>query len=246
MRKFFRASKKSLFLHLKLEKMAEEFKDEPIVDIGEAYSKTEHFIEENKKGISIAVGIVIAVVGLYFAYKYWYIAGQEAEAQKEMYMAEMYFQKDSFDLAINGDGLHKGFIEIADDYSLAPSGNLAQYYLGISYMHKGEYDNAIERLEKFDSDDQMLAPIATGAIGDAQMELGKTDEAIKEYLKAAEQSKNNFTSPIFLKKAGMAYEEKENFADAAKVYERIKADYSKSEEAKDIDKYIERAKAKAN
>jgi tetratricopeptide (TPR) repeat protein len=226
-------------------KMAEENKDQPIVDIGEAYSKTEHFIEENKKTISIAVGVIIAVVGIYFAWQYWFVAGREADAQKDMFMAEMYFQKDSFNLAINGDGTNKGLQEIVDNYSFTPSANLAEYYLGISYLRKGEFENAIEHLENFDSDDQILGPIAIGATGDANMELGKTDAAIKKYLAAAEKNHNTFTSPIYLKKAGMAYEAAGNNAEAAKVYELIKADYSKSNEASDIDKYIERAKTKS-
>lgn len=224
--------------------MTEE-KDQPIIDVEQAYSKTEQYIIENKQSLSIIAGAIIVLVGGYFAWKKLYIEPEDQTAKAEMYKAEQYFEQDSFDLAINGNATFKGFSQIIEDYGATPSGNLAHYYLGISYLKKGEYENAIEHLEEFDADDQMIAPIATGAIGDAQMELGKVDDAISHYIKAAEQSKNGFTSPIFLKKAAMAYEEKANYNDAIKIYERIRKDFPKSNEGKDMDKYIARAQVLA-
>lgn len=217
--------------------MAED-KDTPIVDVEQVYSKTEHYIEENKKSITIILGVIIALIGGYFVWKYWYVAGQEEEAQKAMFTAESYFEKDSLDQAINGVGDKAGFLEIADEYSITNAGNLAHYYLGIAYLRKGEYQNAIDHLQEFDGNDQVVGSIAIGAIGDAYMELKNTDEAISYYLDAAKNNKNNFTSPIYLKKAGLAYEEKADHKNALKVYEQIKKDYPKSTEASDIDKYI--------
>jgi len=217
--------------------------DEPIVDVENAFSKTELFIEENKKSLTLIVLTIIALVGGYFAWKYWYVAGQEVEAQKEMFTAESYFEKDSLDKAINGDGEFLGFVDIADKYSITASGNLAQYYLGISYLRKGAYEKAIEHLTKFDSDDQIIAPIAIGAIGDAHHELGQAEEAATYYLKAAEKNTNNFTTPVYLQKAGLAYEEMKNYTDALKVYKRIKTDFLETTEGRSIDKYIARAEA---
>ena len=226
--------------------MAQEVTDEPIVDVEEAFSKTEAYIEQNKQSLMIILGVVVALVGGYFAYKYWYVAGEETSARAAMFKAEQYFEKDSLDKAINGDGTAVGFTQIVDDYSITPSGNLAEYYLGVCLLKKGQFEEAITHLEKFDSKDQMVAPIATGDIGDANLELGKTDEAITFYLKAAEQCNNNFTTPIYLKKAAMANEDKGNYADAVKLYERIKNEFSETMEGKEMDKYIGRAKALGN
>ena len=227
--------------------MAKEVKDEPIVDVEQAFSKTELFIENNKKSLIIIASAIVILVGGYFAYKYWYVAGEETKAQAEMFKAEQFFEKDSLDKAINGDNVNAiGFAEIADSYGMTPSGNLAEYYLGICYLKKGQYEDAIKHLESFNGKDQMVGPIATGAIGDANMELGKTDEAITYYLKAAEQSANQFTTPIFLKKAALANEDKGNYADAVKLYERIKNEYSETMEGKEMDKYIARAKTLGN
>jgi tetratricopeptide (TPR) repeat protein len=226
--------------------MSEQITDEPIINVEEAFSKTELYIEQNKKSLSIIALVVIALVGGYFAYKYWYVAGEETKARSEMFKAEAYFEKDSLDKAINGDGNGLGFSQIVDEYSITPSGNLAEYYLGICLLKKGQYEEAIQHLEEFDSKDQIVAPIATGAIGDAKLELGQADEAITYYIKAAEQSNNKFTTPIYLKKAAMANEDKGSYAEAVKLYERIKNEYSETSEGREIEKYIAHAKALGN
>jgi tetratricopeptide (TPR) repeat protein len=227
--------------------MAKEINDEPIVDVEQAFSRTELYIEQNRKGLMTVVAVLVAVVGGYFAYKYWYVAGEETKARAEMFTAEDYFGKDSIDLAMNGDANGAvGFIQIVEDYGVTPSGNLAEYYLGMCYLKKGMYAEAIEHLEAFDGEDQIVAPLATAGIGDANMEMGNVDEAITFYLKAAEQNANQFDSPICLKKAGLAYEEKGNYADAIKIYERIKNEYSESMEGKEMEKYISRAKSLGN
>ncbi len=227
--------------------MAKQINEEPIVDVEQAFSKTELYIEQNKKSLMIIAVVIVALVGGYFTYKYWYVAGEETKARTEMFKAEDFFGKDSIDKAMNGNGpAALGFIQIADDYSITPSGNLAEYYLGICYLKKGKYEEAISHLKEFNSADQIVGPQATGAIGDANMELGKTDEAITFYLKAAEQSVNNFTTPIFLKKAAMADEDKGNYADAVKLYERIKNEFAETAEGKEMDKYISRAKGLGN
>lgn len=226
--------------------MAKETLDEPIVDVEQALTKTELYIEQNKNNLITIVAVIAVVVGGYFAYKYWYVAGEETKARAEMFKAEHYFEQDSLDKAINGDGVALGFTQIVDEFGSTPSGNLAHYYLGMSYLKKGQFEQAIEELEAFDGKDQIVGPQATGAIGDAHLELGKADEAISYYLKAAEQNVNNFTTPIFLKKAAMANEDKGSYADAVKLYERIKTEFNETAEAKDIEKYISHAKTLGN
>ena len=92
--------------------------------------------------------------------------------------------------AIKGDGVNLGFEQVIEEYGFTKSANLAHYYLGVSYLKQGKFEDAIAQLEDFDSSDEILGPIAIGAIGDAQMELSKTDEAIDSYLKAANKKKN--------------------------------------------------------
>jgi tetratricopeptide (TPR) repeat protein len=214
-----------------------------IVDVQEVYSKTENFIEDNKKILSIVVFGLIVIIGGYFGYKKLIIAPMEIEAHSQMFMAEKYFELDSLQKAIDGDGLNYGFIDIIDEYSGTKSANLAHYYLGICYRNTGEYELAIEELESFSSDDIIISAVALGAIGDSYMELNDIDQAINYYEKAAAHNTNNLTSPIYLFKAGLAYEDIQDFAAAEEKYNAIKTDYPDSRESQTIDKYIARVEA---
>ncbi|HCQ29510.1 MAG TPA: hypothetical protein DIU39_04425, partial [Flavobacteriales bacterium] len=92
--------------------------DDVVVDVEQVYSKTEEFIENNKKSLSVIVGAVVVLVGLYLAYNNFYQAPRETESKSNMYAAEQFFAKDSFNLAINGDGVnYYGFLDIIENYS---------------------------------------------------------------------------------------------------------------------------------
>jgi tetratricopeptide (TPR) repeat protein len=188
--------------------------------------------------LTIIVSVIIVLVLGFFGFKRLYVAPREAEAKEQMFMAERYFGRDSLALALNGDGMYPGFLQIIDDYGITKSANLAHYYTGIIYLRQGNFDEAIYHLDKFKSKDQVVSAMATGAIGDAYMEKNDISEAVGYYVKAAEMRDNEFSAPVFYLKAGMAYELQEKFRDALKMYEKIKYDYPTSNEAREIDKYI--------
>jgi len=223
-----------------------EVTDDKFESIESALSRTERYIEENQKSLTIIVGAVIVAVGIYFAFTKWYLKPLEEEAQKQMYVAEQYFEKDSFNLALNGTGGYPGFLSIIDEYGLTKSAKLSQYYAGICYKNMGKYAEAIDYLKKFDSDDKIVSNIALGSIGDCYSELGDADEAVKYYKRAAENVKNDFTSPVYLMRAGILLEEKGNFDKALKVYETIQKEHAKTYEGQQIEKYIARVKVKGN
>ena len=210
-----------------------------------ALSKTEQYIEENQKSLTIIVAVIAVLVAVYLGYKKFYLAPTEKEAQAEMYVAQKYFEADSFRLALNGDGSYLGFLDIIDDYGATKSANLAQYYAGICYLKLGDYETAIEELKKFDANDVMVATIALGAIGDAYVELGELKEGLSFYLKAAARKKNDFTTPIYLKKAGLVYEEMGDYEKALEMYRNVEREYPGSQEAFDIDKYITAVEVKS-
>src|SRR6187402_933630 len=110
------------------------------LDFNETINKTEGYINENKKSITIIGVIILVVIVGYFGYTNLIVKPQEVNAQKEMFMAEKYFQVDSVDKALNGDGQFMGFIEIIDTYGSSNSANLAHYYVGMCYMKKGEWE----------------------------------------------------------------------------------------------------------
>lgn len=215
-------------------------------NLSEQLGKVEHFITENKKSLLIISASVIALIAIFFAYTQLYLAPREVEAADQMFQAERYFSIDSLDKAINGDGNFDGFVAIIENYSGTKSANLANYYLGMAYLKKGKFEEAIESLESFDSDDLILAPLALGAIGDAYSELNQNDKAISYYKKAVKQSKNNFTAPMFLMKQALLCELENDNEAAVAAYKTIKTEFNESAEARDIDKYIARAEAKMN
>ena len=224
--------------------MAKNKKEEDpqtISNFEETLTKTEQFLEENYKNILIVVGVLVALVAIIWLSKL-YLNKRDAEAQSQMYQAERYLEMDSLNLALNGDGNYLGFLDIASDYKLTKSGNLARYSAGICYLQLGKYQEAIDFLTKYSKKDKVIGSLALGATGDAYVELGNTEKGISLYIEAADYASNSFNTPIFLMKAGELYELSGKYQDALKLYERIESEYPGSTEGTTIDKYIARVK----
>ncbi|MBC8003858.1 MAG: tetratricopeptide repeat protein [Verrucomicrobia bacterium] len=217
-----------------------------LTEVESALTKTEQFLESNQKLISIVIGAIVVIAVGYLAFNKFYLEPRVQKAQDEMFQAQIYFEKDSFNLALNGDGNNPGFLDIIDDYGSTDAGNVANYYAGISYLHSGQFEKAIDHLKKFDTDDVLLGPIAVGAQGDANVELGKTDKAIDLYTEAYKMNDNELTSPIYMLKAAELLESNNKAAEALKIYETIKEKFPLSNEGRNIDKYIARVKVKMN
>lgn len=215
--------------------------EEQLAAVEETLTNTEKWIESNQKILSRIVFVIVGVIAFYLGYDKFYAEPLNKEAHAEMFMAEKYFETDSFNLALNGDGQYLGFIDIASDYSGTSAGNLANYYAGICHLNLGDNESAIDLLSSFNANDEIVSSIAFGGIGDAYMNLGDSDKAISFYEKAAKNSKNKFTTPIYLKKAALAHESNGDYNEALEHYEKIKAEYGETREAADIDKYITRA-----
>ncbi len=213
-----------------------------IVKVEEALSKTERFIESNQKILTIVIGVIVVVVLVFFGFKRFYMAPREQAAKEQMFMAEKYFDSDSLNLALNGDGMYPGFLAIIDDYRMTKGANLSKYYAGLCYLKMGRFEEAIDHLKSFKGKDQIIAPMAKGAIGDAYLELNQPEKAVSYYIEAADLKENDFTAPIYLMKAGWTYEILKDYKKALETYERIKYKYPTSNEAREIDKYIARAK----
>jgi tetratricopeptide (TPR) repeat protein len=213
------------------------------------------YYEKNKKMINYVGGGLALLIGALCFFKLYYLPEQEKEAANEIFWAESLFEKDSFNLALKGGAMvmsadgqkqMKGFEQVADEYSMTKTGSLANYYAGICYLRTGKFEQAIEFLDKYNGSDDVIAPIAIGAMGDCHMELNRQDEAVKYYLKAADKSNNIFTTPFYLKKAGFVYELKAQYSDALNVYERIQKEFPKSTESAEIEKDIAKVKALGN
>lgn len=219
----------------KKEAQGKEFYENPEV-LAEQISKAEEVFEKNKNIVFGALAVIALAVAGVFGYNY-YVDSQNETAQSEMFQAVYYFESDSLDLALNGDGNSYGFLDIIDNFGLTKAGNLANFYAGAAYLKKGEFDTSIEYLKSFDSDDLVLQARAYALIGDAYMELGNFYDAIDYYEKAANYKSNEYFSPIYLKKAAIAYEKVDDFKGAYKAYSTIVEKFPKSREVQDAIKH---------
>ena len=88
--------------------------EDQFIQVEQALSKTEQYLVKNQKSLMIILGAIIGLILLFKAYQKFYIEPLEEDAQIEVYMAELYFQKDSFNLALNGDVQYACFLDVAD------------------------------------------------------------------------------------------------------------------------------------
>ena len=209
-------------------------------EIESALTKTEQFIEDHQTKMIYGIGIIVLIVVVYLAFTRFYMKPKEKEALSQMYMAEQYFEKDSFNLALNGDGNYLGFLDIIDDYSITPQAKLARYYAGLSYLYLGQFDDAIDYLKGFKTKDILLKPVAHGSLGDAYLEKGEKDKALNQYEKAISSSDNEMTTPLYLMKAGKLLESMSKMEKALQYYTKIKEKYPTTTEGRVVDKYIAR------
>ncbi|HEA31369.1 MAG TPA: tetratricopeptide repeat protein [Leeuwenhoekiella sp.] len=222
--------------------------------LDEGANRTEQWVFKNQKAIFIIVGVIALLVLAYLAYDKFVDEPRELEASNEMYQAQNYFNdalngaaaKDSlYTLSLNGGEGKYGFLDIIDNYGSTKAGNLAQYYAGMAYLNTNKYQEAIEYLEDFASDDDelMLAPLAKGGIGDAFMQLNQPEEALDYYEQAAKIRNNEFTTPRFLMKAAVTAIELNDKDKAEELLSRIEEEYPNSPAAANVPLYMGMAKA---
>ncbi len=219
--------------------------------LDETASKTEEWVAKNQKYIFVIVGLAAVLVLGYLGYKEFVAKPKQATAVNDMFQAKKYFnaavngaEKDSlYTLALNGGEGKFGMLDIIEEYGGTDAGNLANYYAGMAYLNLKDYKNAVTYLGDFSSSDEALAPIAKGGIGDAFIQLNQPDDALGYYEEAAKLRTNEFTTPLYLFKAGTTALTLGQSDKALTYFKRIKEEYASSTEAANIDIFIGRAEA---
>jgi tetratricopeptide (TPR) repeat protein len=227
--------------------MAKKVKTTPTqaeANVGEIFSRSERFIETYKNHIMIGIGAIIFIVVVIFGVRQYYLLPKEAEAQEAIFPGENFLANQQWDLALNGDSAtYIGFLGVIDEYGFTKTGKLAKVYAGICCYHLEKYDEALNYLKAYSANDKIVDPVVTGLIGDCYVNTQNAEEGVKYFKKAALKANSEYISPIYLKKAGLAYESLADFKNAIEVYNLIKTKYTSSLEAADIDKYIDRVSA---
>jgi tetratricopeptide (TPR) repeat protein len=215
------------------EQPVERTAEEKVVD------SARDFWGKNNKVITYVLAGLVVVIGGYYAYKNFYKAPAEAKASEAIWKAEDYYRLDSFQLALNGDGVNSGFLKAISKYSGTKAGNLSKFYAGACYMQLGDFNNAIKHLKDFSTNQVEVKLRATGLLGDAYSELGKKQDAIDQYKKAGTLfDKDDVNSPEYLFRAAMLNQELGKNKDAIELLHIIKDKYPNSQRAFEVDKYL--------
>ncbi|REL37964.1 hypothetical protein DYD21_04935 [Rhodohalobacter sp. SW132] len=195
-------------------------------------SRFMYYYEQNKATVIGGVLGVLLVIGLIVGY-FVYSGQQEQEAQDLLGIAEEQFMRGNYETALLGDedDFSLGFVQIADNYSRTSAGNLANYYAAVSEMELGNYEDALDRIQRFDVPSGIMgvAPISLHAI--ILSELDRYEEAAEMYVRAAEWNENNSTTPLNLLEAAQAYREAGDDTNALRMVNRILDNYPNSQQA---------------
>jgi len=197
------------------------------------------FFEQNKTNVLAGAGIILAAI-IYFVFFNTASPDAEDEAGNAIFTAVKYFEQDSFNLALNGDGQNSGFLELADEFSGTKAGNLCNYYIAVSYLRQGNANEAYSFFDAFDKGENFLSVSAYSAMASIKEDQSDLEGAAEYYEKAASIKANSSTTPFLWQQAARCYEMAENKDAALKLYLRIKNEYPSSTEAQQVDKYIAR------
>lgn len=197
-------------------------------------AKTSDFFEKNKKFIYGALAVIVIGIGVYFLVQYKNEKKvNEAKANLAEVTASFNPSASEEFVAANYDEISAHIAEYGD-----AAGKAVYLFAGIDAYKLGNYEEAIENLEKY-SGDAILEARALCAIADANVELGNVEKAAQQYEAAAAKSDNVFNS-IYLFKAAQAYEAVENYEAALADYNKVLAEYPNTPQGAIVEKYIAR------
>lgn len=204
-------------------------------------SKALGFWEKYSKAIIYGGGLIIVLLGGYYAYQNFYKEPREEKAADAIFNAQRYFAQDSLTLALSGDGQHAGFEKVASSYNGTKAGNLAKFYAGVCALRLGDAGKAIKYLNDFSTDAREIQTIAYARLADAYAEMGKNDDALNYYDKAGHYfPEHQGLSADNLFRAGILSETMGKDDKAIIYYKEIKDKYGRTDKGFSIDKYLAR------
>ncbi|MDR2894956.1 MAG: tetratricopeptide repeat protein [Alistipes sp.] len=221
---------------------------DPEVTIENALGKTELWFEKNWKSLTIGVAAVLVIAAGVYAYEGLVRAPQGRKAADAMYVAEQLFIAGDWATALNGDGNNPGFVDVVADFGGTRQGRLAAHYAGICHLKQGALDEALEYLGKYRAVKGVPGAVVNaeneGLKGDVYVQKGDYATAVGHFRKAVDAADNVLTTPMYLKKLGLALEAQGDYAGAVAAFRRVSDDYPTSLEARDIEKFAAAAEQK--
>jgi tetratricopeptide (TPR) repeat protein len=152
----------------------------------------------------------------------------------EAWRAENYFEMDSMNLAVLGDGYAAGLEEVMTNHEGTAVGQRAAYRMGIYYRDAGDFEAAIDAFGEVNIGDDVVQVLAAGNIGDCFVELAdyeSAQEAFNEAISLASSSlAEDVLAPMFLYKGALVEIELGNSSRAKEHLDRIVEDYPASQQ----------------
>ena len=208
-----------------------------IDELNESLSGLEQRVEQNKQKVIWYIVALVAVIAIGLGYYYGiYKAGIDGASEM--------IGKADISLAQGNDSIAlTQYQAVASEYSNGVA-NRANLNAAILLYQKGKYQDALNCVNEYSVDDEIVGAAAKSLKGDCLVNLKKYDEALSAYDEAISISNDNaLYTPLFLIKKATVLSSQKKYADAAALYQKIKDTYPKYLMAYriNIDKYIDRA-----
>ncbi|MBR0333004.1 MAG: hypothetical protein IKV77_07080 [Alistipes sp.] len=213
--------------------------------LASAQTQGENFFEKNSKMVVVAIVVIFALAAAIFGYKKVIVEPRMTKAQEMLFEAQYQFESQNADfaLALNGNENTPGFAQVVEQYGNTPAGNLARMYAAACSLRLGEFDQAQSYINSFKNvkgvPGEIINAMAAGIKGDIAVEKGDNAGAAKLFEQAAKVSENDFTTPMYLRKAALAYKAMGDEAKAEELMKVINEQYPASYDAREAIKLVD-------
>lgn len=213
--------------------------------LASAQTQGENFFEKNSKMVVVAIVVIFALAAAIFGYKKVIVEPRMNKAQEMLFEAQYQFESQNADfaLALNGNENIPGFAQVVEQYGNTPAGNLARMYAAACSLRLGEFDQAQSYINSFKNvkgvPGEIINAMAAGIKGDIAVEKGDNAAAAKLFEQAAKVSENDFTTPMYLRKAALAYSAMGDAAKAEELLKVINEQYPASYDAREAIKLVD-------
>jgi tetratricopeptide (TPR) repeat protein len=205
------------------------------------------FNKYNNTIYGVAFGLLV-VVGALLALNKFYLQPRTEKASALMTAPIEYMMQGdtlSWNIALEGDDEHEGFLTIASSFKFTRTANTANYFAGLCYLKLGDQEEALRYLLKFKKRDDIYWYGAQALISDIYDDQGDIKKAIR-YCKKATGGKDSYLTPVNLFKLGQLYERDGDLKKAIAAYETIQNQFFTEYQKMGVEKFLERARINKN
>lgn len=204
------------------------------------YSKALEFVDTYSKQIIIGIGVLAVIIAGTVIYQNKAAADNIAATTALSKIIPNYEQKN-YQSAIEGQpGTDLiGLKNIVENYGSSAQGEVAKLYLGNSYYYTGKYDEALKVYSEMSNSQPSLSAAAFAGQGACFEAKNDFAQAAEKFEKAAHVYKFNALNSSYLLHSGINYIKAKNYDSAKTVLDLVKKEYKNSNEAKEVDKYLD-------